>query len=232
MTFLKRPPIVFVAALGISAAASTVALASTSFGSDALAPLSGSPIVIVTNTTPDLDLTFTLDPSVETYPPGTDASICDVTGTAPCVQFSGTLTDNDTDGSYLSINSISLILNAGDDAYFTLDETLFFDDVPAILEGDTNDNFFSNVYTGPIFGVDIAPSTPVGVYDETAEISAAGGDNDPDYNGFTVDATFTIVVTPEPRSGLLILAGLLVLVALDRARRLRMAPRMSGRSST
>lgn len=238
--------LISVAWFGMSAAAPTVALASTSFGSDALAPPGGSPVVIVDNTTPDPDLTFTLDPSVEGYPPSADTTTCDTTGAAPCVYFSGTLTDNDTDGSLLDLESIAIIYTDPTDAnYFALDNT-FYDfyetppfGPPGLLEGDTDDYVAPNTWTGLIFGVDIISPPPVGVYVETAEITACNLTNDgncesgnPDPGAFTEDAAFTIVVTPEPTSGLLILAGLLLLVALDRARRLRMAPRVSRRSST
>jgi hypothetical protein len=223
----------------ILVAASTVALATTSFGANAVAPLNTFTSVVVGGQSIDvgsqessIDLSFTLSPSLDYYPPGADPSQCQLYGTAPCVQFSGTLTDNDTDGSPLFINSFSLILNSGDDAYFSADN--FFDSFsgpPGVLEGDTSKSFAPNSYTGLIFGVDIISAPPPGVYNEIAEISACGGTNgDPTCGSFfTVDADFTIQdPAPEPRTGLLMLAGLLGLVGLHRARR----SRMSGRPRT
>ena len=159
------------------------------------------------------DLTFTLSPTIEFFPPGAPAATCQTNGTsALCVQFSGTLTDTDTDLSIISLNSLSINLNP---TFFTEDNT-FLNDVPGALSGDpnaaTDGNPFPNSYTGPIFGVDIAANTPPGVYNGIAEISASGGTQDPNGNGFTVDAAFTIVVSPEPVSTGLVLAGLLLLI--------------------
>jgi hypothetical protein len=162
------------------------------------------------------ELTFTLNPAV--YPPGVDPVTCQDTGTSPCVHLSGTLTDTDTDGSLLSLNGISIIFTGSDGNYFTLDQNVFSNDVPGTLEGDTDNNPAPNTYTGPIFGVDIAPSTPLGSYTETAEITACNLTNDvncdsgnPDPGLFTVDAQFTIVVAPEPAAGSLLLGGLAAL---------------------
>jgi hypothetical protein len=168
------------------------------------------------------DLMVTLTPSTVVYPPSSDPAQCQLNGTAPCVVFSGTLTDTDTDGSLLYLESAAINFTVpGDASYFTLDNT-FFSDVPGVLSGDpnwaTDGNPFANTYTGPIFGVDIAPSTPVGTYVETIVISAAGGTDDPLLNGFTVDEAFTVIVTPEPTSGLTMVGGLLVMAALRRAR--------------
>jgi hypothetical protein len=168
-------------------------------------------------------LTFVLSPSVEVSPPGTDPATCEATGVAPCVIFSGTLADTDADNLYyIALEDISVsFTNPSDSAYFTLDNT-FFDDVPGGLEGDTLNNPFPNSYSGPIFGIDIDPSTPVGVYSEMAVISAAGGDGDPGYDGFTVEEGFTVIISsPEPASALTLGAGLLALVALRRGLRSR-----------
>jgi hypothetical protein len=81
------------------------------------------------------------------------------------------------------------------------------------------DGNYPNTYTGPLFGVDFDPSIPLGVYNETAEFTAAGGMNDPNGNGFTVDVDFTIEITPEPSPALLILAGLVTMVVWRRRTR-------------
>jgi len=163
------------------------------------------------------ELAFTLNPTETIYPPGIDPVICEATGTAPCVQFSGTLTDNDTDGSLLAITGISAIFNGSDGDYFILDQNVFGDDVPGFLEGDTDDFVASDTYEGTIFGIDI-DSPPAGVYTETIEISACNLTNDancesgdPDPAAFTADAQFTIVVTPEPAAAGLMLTALAAL---------------------
>jgi hypothetical protein len=166
------------------------------------------------------DLTMLLDPTVEVYPPGEDPSICEETVVAPCVVFSGTLTDNDTDGSVMNLNGVSVNFSGGDSAYFTVDPNFFDYNLPCCLSGDpnwaTDGNPFSNTYTGPIFALDIAPGTPVNVYTETLVLSASGGTNDPNGNGFTVQEDFTIVIAPEPASGLLLAMGLVAIAASRR----------------
>ncbi len=71
-----------------------------------------------------------------------------------CVLFTGKLTDTDPS---LRLEDISVTLPAG----LTLDNT-FFADVPGVLT--------TGAYTGPIFGIDIAPGTPTGVYNGTVTI--------------------------------------------------------------
>jgi hypothetical protein len=244
---MNRLTIISIAWLAISAAASTVAVASTTFGTNELAPPSGAPIAApeVNTVEPDLDLTFTLDPTAEVYPPGADTTTCQITGAAPCVYFSGTLTDTDTDDSFLFLESIAIIYTSPTDAdYFTLDNT-FYDfyqsspsGPPGVLSGDPTwatdglGNPPNSYGPGLIFGVDIISPPPVGVYVETAEITACNIPNDStcqsggaDPGAITVDAQFTISVIPEPASGWMMLAGLLGIVGLNRARRSRIAGR-------
>lgn len=165
------------------------------------------------------DLTAVLSPNVEIYPLGADPGTCNTYGAAPCVQFSGTLTDTDTDGTFIGLNSISLTYGQPSDAnYLTLDNT-FYSVPPLFFVGDPTSVFIPYTYTGVIFGVDILPTTPVGIYTETAVIQAVGGTNDPNGMGFNLDVDFIIDVnSPEPSSALLILAGLIALVAWRRLR--------------
>ena len=147
------------------------------------------------------DLTFTLDSgtgsgSATNLPPDADPPCI-----APnCVLFTGTLTDSDTDLSFLLVQSIAVSFSASNPSTSALspDNTFLFD-VPGVLSGDPNyatDNSGNpaNQYAGPIFGIDIAPGTPVGTYSGTITINAAGGTNDPGQNGFTVTRNFTITV--------------------------------------
>ena len=170
------------------------------------------------------DLTLILNPSTAVYPPGNPTPACQLAGSAPCAIFSGILTDNDTDSSFIYLDGVSIDFSSDPSAaaYFTVDNT-FSNDVPGILSGDPSapgdGNPFSSRYTGPIIGIDFAPSTPYGVYQLTAVISAEGGTIDSTYSGFTTGAAFTLLVVPEPSASQLIAAGLAVLLACSRFRR-------------
>ena len=53
-------------------------------------------------------------------------------------------------------------------------------------------------YSGPVFGIDVAPGTSLGTYDGTLSIMTMGGTNDTGA-GETFTADFTVVVVaPEP----------------------------------
>jgi hypothetical protein len=171
------------------------------------------------------DLSFILNPGIETYPPGADPGFCEAHGTSPsCVVFSGSLTDTDLDNSvdmqFISLNDISIdfSLDPAAAAYFSIDST-FFSLPPGVLS--VNNLPFQPSYTGPIFGVDFNPATtPYGVYNMTAVIDAAGGDGDPNFSGFTVTQTFTVdFISPEPATSALIFSGLAVVVWSRRSRR-------------
>jgi hypothetical protein len=168
------------------------------------------------------DVTIALTPpAIETYPPGALAFECELDSgtTEPCVIFSGTITDFDTDGSLLFLPTdptLSAFSN-----YFSVDNTFF--NTPGVYEGDSADTFAPNTYgPGPIFGLDIAPGTPMGIYTAYFEFAGFGGDGDPNDAGFTVDVPFTVVIAPEPGTrGLTIVAGVLAIGASLRHRRSR-----------
>jgi hypothetical protein len=172
------------------------------------------------------DITITIDPTTEQYPPGYPTFLCQETGTAPCVVFTGTIIDNDIDDSLLFLSSVALDPTVAADDYFTLDNT-FYDDVPGAFSGDpaweTDDlGNPSDTYTGPLFGLDFAPDTPNGIYDGMIIFSGAGGTNDANYDGFTVEEPFEVIIgTPEPASGLLMLTALLATGAARRKRSLK-----------
>jgi hypothetical protein len=166
------------------------------------------------------DVSIVFSPSTEVYPPGADTATCELYGTAPCVDFSGTITDTDSDGSFLFLTGVTVSAYAN---FFTVDNT-FSDDIsiPGGYEGDTLDSPFPNTYTGIIMGLDIAPGTPVGTYSANAVFAGYGGDGDPNGAGFTVDAPFTVIVNaPEPVTSSLVLGGLLAIVAARRRSRPR-----------
>ena len=138
-----------------------------------------------------------------------------------CVLFTGTLTYDGVDPvsefpMFLTDIQVSL------PSFLTLDNTFFFA-VPGLMSGDPNyaeDGFGPNVYTGPIFGIDIAPGTSVGAYSGTVTIFGFGGLNDPGFEGFSVSHEITVnVIAPEPSAIGLMLAGLVPLAAMWGIRR-------------
>jgi hypothetical protein len=129
------------------------------------------------------------------------------------VLFSGTLTDTDSDPSNLfpiTVYDIGVSFASG----LTLDNTFFFV-VPGLYSGDPNyatdqSGAGQTSYYGPLFGIDIAPGTPLGPYSVTVTLYALGGLNDQDYQGFTVTQDITVdVVSPEPAAAGLLFSGLL-----------------------
>jgi hypothetical protein len=121
-----------------------------------------------------------------------------------CVPFSGTLTDNDTDLSFLQLDSISISFDpANPSTGLSLDNT-FMAVVPGLLSGDPNFRVSGNPpnsYSGPVFGIDIAPHTVAGTYHATVMIHATGGTGDPGADGFSVSKVVTITVAPRPDRG-------------------------------
>ena len=175
------------------------------------------------DTVPTGDLSIIFSPASEVYPPGADAFQCQLGSgtTAPCVIFSGTITDFDTDGSFITLATAPTISAYSN--YFTVDENTFFD-TPGFYEGDTDDYVTSNTYgPGPIIGLDIAPDTPAGIYTAEAIFAGEGGTDDPNFQGFTIEVPFTVVIAaPEPAAGgLTIAAGMLAIAASLRNRRSR-----------
>ena len=70
------------------------------------------------------DFIVTLNPNSAGYPPSFDPAQCQLNGTAPCVVFSGTLSDTDTDDSLLYLESAAIDFTVpGDASYFTFDNT-------------------------------------------------------------------------------------------------------------
>ncbi len=109
-------------------------------------------------TTGDVTISF-LPTSTQVYPPGAAAFECQLGGGAvPCVIFSGTITDTDTDGSFITLAADPTISAYSD--YFTVDNTFF--DTTGFYEGDTDNFVTSNTYGSGllVFGLDIAPGTP------------------------------------------------------------------------
>jgi|SRR5450432_961444 hypothetical protein len=148
-------------------------------------------------------LLFQLTPAVVTGSPGPNPVI-----------FQGTLTDTDTDGSFLFLNDIGVTFNAPGGSFLSVDPNFFFNSVPGDLIGDgiAADDF----YGGPVFEVFIANDTPSGNY--FGNIAILGGFNGPGDTAVLATQTFeVVVVTPEPGAALLTLTSL-ICVAIGRRR--------------
>jgi len=71
--------------------------------------------------------------------------------------------------------------------------------VPGLLSGDPNfavSGSAPNTYSGPIFGIDVAPGTVAGTYHATVTVHASG------VGEFTVSKSITITVAPAPTGGI------------------------------
>ncbi len=174
------------------------------------------------------DIVITFAPATVIYPPGLEAFTCQSNGgNSPCLAFSGAIDDIDTDGSLLALADIRVTLNGAASTYLTPDNT-FFNDASGLLVGDpnaaTDGNPFSNTYGGPIFGLDINPNTPWGVYTGSIQISGYNLASDPGETDELVlgQQTFAVNVVPEPFTFGLTAAGLLALALSRRLRRSRL----------
>ena len=127
------------------------------------------------------------------------------------VFFTGTVTDNDTlntcDPDFtncLYLNNIGIVFDMSDPSYtstfLSLDNDPFLDNIAGILSDDGPGSGGSGAFyqeTGTIFGIALAPNTPLGVY--TGEVSIYGGIDDPDAGNLLATEPFTVtVVAPEP----------------------------------
>ena len=87
-------------------------------------------------------------------------------------------------------------------------DNFFFNNVPGLLL--TTDS----PYTGPIFALDVANNIPSGTYNGTATL--LGGALPSDQNALA-SSTFTVVVTPEPGTWLLVGTALAALAMRRRS---------------
>jgi hypothetical protein len=147
--------------------------------------------------------TLALTPTVENGLPGGE------------VIFSGTFGVSNGDPNTF-FNDLSANFTPPADVYLTLDTNVFFANTPGVLCG--NDPSCQQSYTGPIFGVQIAPGTPTGQYFGT--LTMLGGADPSFFDPLTSPAAFQVNVQspiPEPGTFLLacplIAAGLLAIAA-------------------
>lgn len=157
-------------------------------------------------------LNWTLDFSSGTGAPTSLPPSPDTCLAPNCVIFSGTLTDTDTDDSVTNLDSIDVSFSTLPAAGGLSIDNTFSESAPGILFGDTS-LFYQ--YSGPIFGIDIAPGTTDGVYSGTVTLHADGGTNDPTNAGFTLTQDITVIVTPEPSAlAQLLAAGMFAVVGM------------------
>jgi hypothetical protein len=139
------------------------------------------------------------------------------------VFFSGTLTDTDTTDTCDNDNVNCLYLNF---ISFTFDQStatshlspdtdqFYLANVPGFLSDDGASSGLYDTYTGNIFGINIAPDTPIGTY--TGTVSIYGGYDDSQANNLLASQTWTVVASPEPADFGLAMAGLAALVLAKR----------------
>jgi hypothetical protein len=159
----------------------------------------------------DLSISLVPDTGSGSPAPGTvDSGDC--TLYSYCVLFSGTLTDNDTDASLLFVTGFDVSFTPTPGTGSLLPDGTFGNDAQTVFIGDPTSSFPTYSYSGAIFGIDIAPGTPLGEYAGVLSVYTSGGTNDLG-DGQTFTAPFTVdVVAPEPSAASLIFAGLLPFV--------------------
>jgi hypothetical protein len=168
-------------------------------------------------------ITFTLDSNIGYGAPAGNPDP-DTCLPSNCVLFTGTLTDfgdpaTDITGVYYSYDAVSFPYTADAPAFanvLTLDTYL---SPPGLMSGDPNsamDGNPQNVYTGPIFEVDIPEGTPSGIYTDIVDIDFTNLDTGATT---TVSQIATVVVVPEPLPIRLSFAGLLAFAVWRGVRR-------------
>ena len=147
------------------------------------------------------DLQIALDPNIQFYT--LDNPVEPI--------FSGALTSTDLSQDLL-LNDIQFSFDGPASAYLTEDKNVFFSNVNGVLGASNNGS-----YVGPIFGVNVDPSTPEGYYYGSVTIQ---GGADPFALDTLATANFVVAVVPEPGALLVGASGLLCgMGALRRRRR-------------
>jgi hypothetical protein len=118
---------------------------------------------------------------------------------SPSVLITGSLV-NPTLSDVL-VNDIQVSLSGSAATFLTPDANPFFANVPGIFApGDT--------YNGVIFGLQIAPGTPLASYSGTVTLQGDPNGADPGATQNLATATFQLAVAPEPGAGLLAVVAL------------------------
>jgi hypothetical protein len=159
-------------------------------------------------------ITFTLDQStISTLPGGTFDPTCQNPATLQCVIFSGAISFT-TDQDYF-VDDIQIAMNPANPdggADVTGNDNYFLANVPGTFGPD---GITSGSYSGGLFEVDVAPGTPVGIYNGTATLVATDSLGNP-ITGPDIVQSFQVDVIPEPGMGMLMFAGIASLAAMGR----------------
>jgi hypothetical protein len=115
-------------------------------------------------------ITFNLDQgAISTLPGGTFDATCQNLATLDCVIFSGSISFT-TDQDYF-VNDIQIAMslaNPDGGADVSGNDNYFFVNVPGTFGPD---GVTSGSFSGGLFEIDVAPDTPIGVYNGTATLS-------------------------------------------------------------
>jgi hypothetical protein len=160
-------------------------------------------------------LSFTLAPStISTLPGGIFNPLsCQNFATLDCVIFPGTISFT-TEQDYF-VNDIQIAMNPANPdggADVTGNDNYFLSFVP---EAYGPDGLASGSDTGGLFEIDVAPSTPFGIYTGTATLVATDLIGNP-IIGPDIVQNFQVDVIPEPGMATLMFAGLASLVVVRR----------------
>jgi len=159
-------------------------------------------------------ITFNLDQgAISTLPGGTFDPTCQNLATLDCVIFSGSISFT-TDQDYF-VNDIEIAMslaNPDGGADVSGNDNYFFVNVPGTFGPD---GVTSGSFSGGLFEIDVAPDTPIGVYNGTASLVATDSLGDP-ITGPEIVQTFQVDVIPEPGMVTLMFAGLASLAAMGR----------------
>ncbi len=136
-------------------------------------------LMVKTRAEAQSDLLFTLDSAIQSGSPGSE------------VVFTGTLAN--TGVAPLFLNGIAFNFDGVGPAYLSGDANLFLNSVPISLAASGT---VGDTYVGPIFGVNLDPTTPYGTY--TGSVMLTGG---ADGNATNLLGTQNFGMLAQPPSG-------------------------------
>jgi PEP-CTERM motif len=156
-------------------------------------------------------LTFTLNPAIESGQTSTFPFTVDFTGSLTDTSTLNTCDADSTDCLFL--NAIGLDPSSFLPSFLTFDANDFYNNVPGLLSDDGIPAFDS--VTTQIFGIQIQPNAVPGTYSGAVDIFGAIDDPGNTTNLLAV-ADFSVVVVPEPSAWCLAMLGLGALLRVRR----------------